>query len=211
MFLGWRRWRALPRRSASVAIGKINFARAGKLPSAPDRVIAGASRGEIAMPPGRPPTPTYLNLLRGNPSHRPLRAEPEPTIAPECPEPPAFIVGHAADEWWRVAPELHRVRLLSVLDVPALAAYCYAYAQWRTAVEALARMAANDPVMSGLLVRTTVGDARRNPLVKVAADAATDMLGFAAEFGLTPIARARLAAAGYEPPQGGGKFDGLLA
>ena len=72
-------------------------------------------------------------------------------------------------------------------------------------------MATSDPVMSGLLVRTTMGDARRNPLVKVAADAADDMLKFAAEFGLTPVARARLGAAGWDPPKGGGKFDGFLA
>jgi P27 family predicted phage terminase small subunit len=71
-------------------------------------------------------------------------------------------------------------------------------------------MADNDPVMSGLLVRTTVGDARRNPLVKIAADAAEDMLKFAGEFGLTPIARARLGAAGWDGPHAPGKFDGLL-
>ena len=60
-------------------------------------------------------------------------------------------------------------------------------------------------------MRTTVGDARRNPLVRIARDAADDMLQFAAEFGLTPVARARLGAAGWEPPIGGGKFAGLIA
>src|SRR5262245_17237437 len=36
----------------------------------------------------------------------------------------------------RVAPELHRLDLLTVLDVMTLAAYCQAYCVWRTAVEA---------------------------------------------------------------------------
>jgi P27 family predicted phage terminase small subunit len=47
--------------------------------------------------------------------------------------------------------------------------------------------------MHGLLVKTTDGNARRNPLLKIAADAAEDMLRFAGEFGLTPVARTRLA------------------
>ena len=32
----------------------------------------------------------------------------------------------------------------------------------------------------------------------------------AAEFGLTPVARARIASAGFEPPGPPSKFDGLL-
>ena len=33
-----------------------------------------------------------------------------------------FITGYAADEWWTVAVELHRLRLLPKVDVPGLAA-----------------------------------------------------------------------------------------
>jgi phage terminase small subunit len=48
----------------------------------------------------------------------------------------------------------------------------------------------------------------RNPLVAIAANAASDMVRYASEFGLTPLARGRIAAGGgYGPP---GKFDGLL-
>ena len=47
--------------------------------------------------------------------------------------------------------------------------------------------------MHGLLVKTTAGNARRNPLIKIAADAAEDMLRVTGEFRLTPVARARLA------------------
>ena len=159
--------------------------------------------------PGPPPTPTHLKLLRGNPGKRRLLAEPEPLIAKTCPEPPPFITGYAADEWWTVAPSLHGLGLLSVIDVASLAAYCYAYGQWRLAAEALARMADRDEQMHGLLVKTVDGNARRNPLVKIAADAAEDMLRFAGEFGLTPIARQRLGAAGYAP-SAPSKFDGLI-
>ena len=71
-------------------------------------------------------------------------------------------------------------------------------------------MAEHDAVTRGLLVKTVRGDARRNPLVKIAADAATDMIRFAGEFGLTTVARSRIAAGVGGQPPGGGKFDGLL-
>jgi P27 family predicted phage terminase small subunit len=160
--------------------------------------------------PGPPPTPSYLKLLRGNPGKRRIPPEPEPALAPDCPSPPDFIVGYAADEWWRTAPELWRLGLLRVTDTACLAAYCYAYGQWRTAAEALARMAATDPHMAGLLIRTTTGDARRNPLIKVVRDAANDMVAYAGQFGLTPVARSRLAA-GIDGQPAPGKFDGFLA
>jgi P27 family predicted phage terminase small subunit len=159
--------------------------------------------------PGPPPIPFALRKLRGNPSKRRMHPEPQPEIAKSCPPPPPHITGHAADEWWVVAPALHRLGLLSVLDVASLSAYCYAYGQWRTAAEALARMADRDETMHGLLIKTTDGNAKRNPLVKVAADAAQDMLAYAGHFGLTPVARTRLAAGGFGPSSPG-KFDGLI-
>jgi phage terminase small subunit len=58
-------------------------------------------------------------------------------------------------------------------------------------------------------LKTTDGDARRNPLVKIAVDAAGHVLRFAGEFALTPVARTRLATGGYGPSSPG-EFDGLL-
>nr|WP_248114323.1 phage terminase small subunit P27 family [Bradyrhizobium sp. 2S1]MCK7667582.1 phage terminase small subunit P27 family [Bradyrhizobium sp. 2S1] len=156
-----------------------------------------------------PPMPFALRVLRGNPGKRPLRSEPQPTRPPTCPEPPQFIVGYAADEWRRVAPELHALGLLTRIDVPALAAYCVSYAGWRQAAELLARMAVNDPMTSGQLIKTKYGDARQNPLVSIARKYAADMVRFASEFGLTALARTRISA-DPNAPQPPRKFDGLL-
>jgi P27 family predicted phage terminase small subunit len=120
------------------------------------------------------------------------------------------VTGYASDEWHRVAPHLHRLGLLTVIDVAPLAAYAMAYARWRQAEEALARVAESDVETSGLMVKTAVGDSRRrNPLVKIAADAAGDMVRYAGLFGMTAIARSRLVAGVYGQPPGG-KFDGFL-
>jgi P27 family predicted phage terminase small subunit len=158
--------------------------------------------------PGPPPQPINLRLLRGNPGKRAFRRGLEPERPAEPPGPPAFLVGYACDEWYRVAPGLHQLGLLSQLDVAPLAAYCDAYSRWRTASEVLAKMAERDATGRALLVKNADGNARQNPLVKIAANAAKDMLRFAGEFGLTPVARARIAAGVYAQPNG--KFDGLL-
>ena len=63
---------------------------------------------------------------------------------------------------------------------------------------------------SRLLIKTQDGNPRRNPLVKIGADAAADMVRFANEFGLTAVARSRLAGGVYSQPPPN-KFDGLLA
>jgi P27 family predicted phage terminase small subunit len=153
--------------------------------------------------------PTHLRLLRGNPGKRPIKPEPEPSVPETLPEPPSFLPTDAVNEWWRVVPELHALGLLTVLDVQPLAAYCVAYAHWVAAEQALAQMAAQDPHFNGLMTTGSTGSHMANPLVKIARNAAADMLRFAGEFGMTPRARSYLDAAGRF--SGPGKFGDLLA
>jgi len=158
---------------------------------------------------GPPPTPTKLVLLKGNPGHRAKHrlSGPEPPIPPECPAAPSFLEGYACDEWYRVAPELHRLGLLSVVDVMPFAAYCMAFSRWYEAELALKKIAANDPVMSGLMIKRD-NSAIANPLVSIARKSAGDMVRYAAEFGMTALARSRIAGGIAQPTHS--KFDGLL-
>ena len=152
-----------------------------------------------------------LKLLRGNPGKQRLPVdEPQPGVATDVPNPPSFITGYAADEWWAVGVELHRLGLLTKVDCTLFAAYCYAYGQWRLAAESLARMAADDPIMNGQIIRTKYGDAAVNPLVAVARKHAADMVRFASEFGLSPATRTRITA-GNNGDNSQSKFAGLLA
>jgi P27 family predicted phage terminase small subunit len=53
---------------------------------------------------------------------------------------------YAKEEWQHIAPELHRLGLLTVLDVGPLAAYCAAAARLRQAEEVIGLHDSNDGV-----------------------------------------------------------------
>jgi P27 family predicted phage terminase small subunit len=142
---------------------------------------------------GPRPKPTHLRLVLGNPSRRPLNAD-EPQPAPKLPKPPAELGVDAKREWQRMSAELHILGLLTGLDHATLAAYCQCYGRWLVAERALARQAKNDPIMQALLVRTKKGNVIQNPLVGTANKAMSDMVRYAAEFGMTPSARSRIKA-----------------
>lgn len=88
---------------------------------------------------GRPPKPTHLKLLEGNPGKRAVnRDEPKPAVkAPSCPR---HLIGEARREWKRISRELLALKLLSEVDRAALAAYCQAWARWVYAEEKINRL-----------------------------------------------------------------------
>jgi P27 family predicted phage terminase small subunit len=145
-----------------------------------------------------PPVPFLLKKLRGNPGKRPMKRGPEPPPLERCPEAPSYLPELAREEWIRIAPELWAIGLLTVLDIAPLSAYCCSYALWRQASEEL----------DSLLVESQNGGPRRHPLLKVIADAARDMVSYSGLFGMSPVARERIAAGiHHQPPS---KFAGLL-
>jgi P27 family predicted phage terminase small subunit len=162
--------------------------------------------------PGPRPQPLRLKLLRGNPGKQAIRGAFDPPRPPEPPSPPPFLTGHALEEWRRVAPGLSLFGLLSDFDVGPLAAYCMAFAHWIEAEELLRELNDAGDTAHGLLSRGAEGQPRRNPLVAIAREAASDMVRFAAEFGFSPAARSRIALGigGLTRPSPS-KFDGLLA
>jgi P27 family predicted phage terminase small subunit len=147
------------------------------------------------------PVPFVVAKLKGFPGKRAKRASPEPAILPKCPEPPEWLHEFAKQEWWRVAPQLHVLGLLSSVDIACLSAYCASYAIWREASGLLQA--------EGLTAETADGRQCRNVLTKTVRDAAADMVRYAGEFGLTPVARTRITNGIHQQPPS--KFDGLLA
>jgi P27 family predicted phage terminase small subunit len=142
---------------------------------------------------GPKPKPTQMKLVTA--TARPHRLNPgEPRPVPLRPEPPDHLTEAARLEWDRIVTELFDLGILTDLDRGALAAYCQAYGRWSAAETALARMAEKDGLSEGLMVRTKAGNLIQNPLVGTANKAMGDMVRYAAEFGLTPSARTKVAA-----------------
>lgn len=136
---------------------------------------------------GRKPVPTHIKAITGNPGKRPLNArEPLPEIiAPDdLPAPPAELSERARAEWQRLARQLATLRILTELDIGALAAYCAAYGLWAEAIEAINTY--------GSMVKSPTGFPMQSPYVAIANRQAEIMLRISSEFGFTPAARARI-------------------
>ena len=140
------------------------------------------------------PIPTQLKVLRGNPGKQVInRPEPMPQRPIQIPPAPPYLVGYASEEWDRIAVELDRLNLLTVVDVHVLAAYCQAFHLWRSATEMFTKMAERDPVSGGLMIKSGKnGTPMQNPVYLTARQAAKDMVCYAAEFGLSQIGRAHV-------------------
>jgi P27 family predicted phage terminase small subunit len=151
---------------------------------------------------GRPPVPTALKLLRGNPGRRPIDpdAEPQPErVAPRCPK---HVQGEARREWRRKTRELLSMNVLTVADRAALERYCLWYAIGRDTFEKL-----NAPEM--LTVHTTPSGYKMiNPLVALLRQASEMMNQFDTEFGCSPVARTRIKVA---PPKTVDAFEAYRA
>lgn len=132
---------------------------------------------------GRPPKPTALKKLNGNPGHRPL-AENEPKPTAGIPSRPEWLSAEAKREWSRVAPELERMGLIAHVDRAMLAGYCQSWAQF---VEM-----AKDLREHGVTFETEKGYQAPRPEVGVMFKSLDAMRRISALFGLTPADRGRI-------------------
>jgi len=134
---------------------------------------------------GRKPKPTILRRAEGNLGKRGYNhAEPEP---PEgCPDCPGHLSDVAQEEWHRLAPGLHGMGVLTVIDRAALAAYCQSYGRWVEAEEKLRDTPA--------LIKTPSGYVQQNPWLSVSNKQLELMGRYMAELGMTPASRSRVAA-----------------
>jgi P27 family predicted phage terminase small subunit len=95
-------------------------------------------------------------------------------------------------------PALHAI--ITVNPKAMEIAYCQAFARWRQAEDMLTAMAEHELETGALITKTSTGIPIQNPLQRIAVNAANDMIRYAAEFGLTPAARARVAGASSGGP-----------
>jgi P27 family predicted phage terminase small subunit len=102
--------------------------------------------------------------------------------------------------WRKLAPELHRAGLLTVLDVPLLEAFCAAYSRWRAAESAIAQL--------GLTAPSARGSPRPRAEVSIALRERAAMLAAGAALGIGAGARSKMLI--EPPPPGPGLLEELL-
>jgi P27 family predicted phage terminase small subunit len=146
---------------------------------------------------GRPPKPTELKKLAGNPGKRPLN-ENEPKPKPVLPKKPTHLPAEAARFWREHVPRLVELGVVTEVDGPALAMMATHYALAREAAKVLKR--------DGILVLDERGLERKHPLLQVMRDNSAAFRAYAVQFGLTASARARLTIA--EPEEADEEFFG---
>lgn len=138
---------------------------------------------------GPPKKPTKLRILEGNPSKRPLpknEPEPDPTM-PQCPD---WLMDDAKHEWKRVAPELNRIGLLTIVDQTALAGYCQSYARWKKAEEEIKLL--KNTIYPLKDERGNIKGFQQYPQYGIVNQCLKQIRAFCSEFGLTPAARAKM-------------------
>ena len=135
---------------------------------------------------GRKPTPINLRLIKGNPGKRPIPEEPKPP--PAVPDKPDWLDEEASKEWDRVVPQLMALGILSRLDRAILVAYCTAWSNVLRLSQELEDV--------GWWIPTGEGGRKRNPAAASFREACERLQKTAAEFGMTPSSRVRLAVPG---------------
>jgi P27 family predicted phage terminase small subunit len=137
--------------------------------------------------------------MRG--SWRGNRNPREPTPPPGRPRCPRWLAPEAKRAWKRLVPQLDAMGVLTRLDANALARYCQLWARWRTADEFVQTQG---EVYLDKDDAGRVKGVRSYPQARIATQLAEQLLRIEQQFGMTPSARARLAAP-QVPEQGDDK------
>jgi len=134
---------------------------------------------------GPKPTPTKLKKLRGNPGKRSLnKKEPQPKQRAGVPNAPRYLDTAAKKEWRRISKEMHRLGLLTNIDITALAAYCQCFSTWIDATKKIQK--------HGVLIKAPSGYPIQSPYLSIANKAQVEMRKWLTEFGMTPSSRSRV-------------------
>ena len=126
------------------------------------------------------PKPIAIRELEGNPSRRQLPKVPQPSGKAEQPE---WLGEQAKELWQRNAQELENLGLLTGLDGPAFAALCTWYSAFRHYAE---------------LHEQALGPADAKVVFSRMRDSSAELRRWSGEFGLSPVARMKLAIKGHE-------------
>lgn len=142
---------------------------------------------------GRPPKPTALKLVAGNPGKRSMnKQEPDPTYLQDL-TPPAWLRDDARAVWSELAPIMSTAKLLTEVDVQAFAMGCVAIAQYRMATDRIGDAAVKHRIVEDGDGNPVEAGEHINPWALVQSMTFKQAMSVFEKFGMTPQARTRIA------------------
>ena len=144
------------------------------------------------MAKGRKKLPTAMKEMQGTlEKSRVLENEMQVDLVTQLPEAPELLSTIGVEEWYKVTSQLFNLKMLHHIDLRLIESYCNEMALY---IECESELRKNGRVD---IFKNTNGDIIRSqakPYVKMKNDALNNALKLAAQFGLTPVARANISA-----------------
>mgnify|MGYP003147973314 CR=1 FL=1 len=144
------------------------------------------------MAKGRKKKPTKLKEMQGTTRKcRLIENEMQVELVSEIPKAPVWLSKIGKEEWNKVTNQLYNLEMLHEVDLKLIESYCNEISLY---IECEMELRKNGRVDN---FTNTNGDLLRSqskPLVKIKNDALANSLRLATLFGLTPVARASIAA-----------------
>ena len=144
------------------------------------------------MAKGRKKLPTAMKEMQGTlEKSRVLENEMKVDLVSQLPEAPELLLTTGVEEWYKVTSQLFNLKMLHHIDLRLIESYCNEMALY---IECESELRKNGRVD---IFKNTNGDIIRSqakPYVKMKNDALNNALKLAAQFGLTPVARANISA-----------------
>ncbi len=141
---------------------------------------------------GRKKTPTVLKEMQGTArADRLVENEMTADLVLQLPEPPELLSEIGVVEWYKITSQLFNLKMLHNVDLSLILAYCNEMATYIECETELKKSGRVD------VFKNTNGDIVRSqakPFVKMKNDALNNALKLAANFGITPSARANISA-----------------
>jgi len=144
------------------------------------------------MAKGRKKIPTKLKEMQGTlEKSRTIENEMTVDLVKNLPTAPEWLSQIGKEEWNKVTAQLFNLEMLYSVDLRLVEAYCNEIALYLECEMKLRKENRIDEFQSS---EGTVLRRQASPLVKMKNDALNNSLKLAAQFGLTPVARASIAA-----------------
>ena len=141
---------------------------------------------------GRKKLPTAIKQMQGTlEKSRTIENEMQVDLVSQLPDAPDLLSTIGAEEWYKVTSQLFNLKMLHHIDLRLIESYCNEMALY---IECESELRKNGRVD---IFKNTNGDIIRSqakPYVKMKNDALNNALKLAAQFGLTPVARANISA-----------------